>query len=185
MKTTSEIPNPKSETMKFFSTVMLCIGLIINGFSQKLLKLDSGKNPNAMVYQVGSSITFQLAGESRNWHTDYIEAIDYDLKSMTISTGVVAVRDIVAVRDPNPYPFLRKIAYGLQIFALSGAVWSSIGFALKSQNSVGFLILSACCGATGWVIAKLTRHKTYHVGKNRRAQLRVLDLTPLSNPNNA
>jgi hypothetical protein len=158
-----------------FFTLML---LNINVLAQKILKLDSGINPNAMVFQVGSEIVFQLVGEKNNWHQDRIESIDTEKKQFGIATGMVAIADITAIRNLNPYPFWRSIGLGLKVFALTGSFWSAIGIAKGDSASKNFLIFSGATGIVGWMMGICVRHKTYYLGKNRRSQLRALDLTP-------
>ncbi|MEO0043695.1 MAG: hypothetical protein RL329_3143 [Bacteroidota bacterium] len=163
---------------RLFFALTLLITLNINVLAQKILKLDSGINPNAMVFKVGSEIIFQLAGEKNNWHRDRIEAIDTEKKRIAIATGMVAVADITAIRNLNPYPFWRKIAHGLKVFSLSGFFWSGIGVLNGDAASKGFFIFCGGTWATGWLIGVLVRHKTYQLGKNQRSRLHVLDLTP-------
>ena len=159
-------------------TYCLLILLNINVLAQKIIKLDSGINPNAMIFQVGSEIVFQLVGEKNNWHRDPIEAIDTDKKQITIATGIVRIDDITAIRNLNPYPFWRKISAGLKFFAISGSFWSGIGILNGDEASKNFLIFSGTTGFVGWIIGICVRHRTYHLGKNRRSKLWVLDITP-------
>jgi hypothetical protein len=164
--------------IKHLFTYSLLILLNINVLAQKILKLDSGINPSAMVFQEGSEIIFQIAGEKNNWHQAQIEAIDTEKKQIRIATGVVSIDDITAVRNMNPYPFLRKVSGGLKIFSLSGSFWSLIGIVNGDEPSKNFLIFSGATGIMGWIIGICVRHKTYHLGKNRRSRLLALDLTP-------
>jgi hypothetical protein len=164
--------------IKHLFTYCLLILLNINALAQKILKLDSGINPNAMVFQVGSQILFQLAGEKNNWHQAEIEAIDTEKKQIRIATGIVSLNDITAIRNLNPYPFLRKLSWGLKVFALTGSFWSIIGVVNGDSASKNFLIFSSTTGIVGWIIGICVRHKTYYLGKNRRSRLHALDLTP-------
>jgi hypothetical protein len=182
-------PNPFSNCIAFYSikilymiksifTYSILILLNINVLAQKILKLDSGINPNAMIFQEGSEIVFQLAGEKNNWHRDQIEAIDTEKKQIRIATGIVSINDITAIRNLNPYPFLRKVSGGLKIFAISGSFWSGIGVLKGDEASKNFFIFSSATGLTGWILGICVRHKTYYLGKNRRSKLHALDLTP-------
>jgi hypothetical protein len=164
--------------IKHLFTYSLLILLNINVLAQKILKLDSGMNPNSMVFQVGSEIVFQLAGEKNNWHQAEIEAIDTEKKQIRIATGVVSLNDITAIRNMNPYPFLRKLSLGLKVFAVTGSFWSVIGILKGDSASKNFMIFSSATGVLGWVIGVCVRHKTYYLGKNRRSRLHALDLTP-------
>ncbi len=164
--------------IKLISTYSILILLNINALAQKILKLDSGVNPNAMVFQVGSEIVFQIAGEKNNWHYSQIEAIDPEKKQISIATGVVSIDDITAVRNLNPYPFLRSVSMGLKVFAGTGAIMSGIGIAKGDIASPNFLKFSAATGVVGFILGVCVRHKTYYLGKNRRSKLRALDLTP-------
>jgi hypothetical protein len=159
-------------------TYCLLILLNINVLAQKILKLDSGINPSAMVFQAGSEIVFQLAGEKDNWHRDLIEAIDPEKKQIRIATGIVSIDDITAIRNLNPYPFTRAVSLGLKAFSITGSFWSLIGIARGDIASKNFLVFSGATGLVGWIIGICVRHKTYYLGKNRRSKLRALDLTP-------
>lgn len=151
-------------------------------FGQKYLQLERLHSTKTRKYQPGDEITFQL--NNGLWYTRVIEDISYERQFVLFANGHVAVDSIVAFRSFKPAHWSRSLGNQFYNFAAVWVVYSLIDQAVSND---GFdpgvvLVVPATSAATGFLIKKLFKHRTFRIKRNKNGEvkkwrLRALDLT--------
>jgi hypothetical protein len=153
--------------------------LSIPCFSQKVLKLDTPKNPSKAAYYIGSSIVFKLDDNKDNtiWFQERILDFDTERGYIVFENWKVHYKDIITVKNPNARPLLRSLGTKVKVFGLGIIFFSTVGRLSKDcPNCNEALAIGAASTLVGWVIERFSGVKHYKIGKKNR--LHLLDLTP-------
>ena len=148
--------------------------------AQKVLKLDTPRDPSRMSFLIGSTITFQTDGDDKKnkvWLTKRIVDFDIDRHQIIFDDWTVQVEDIVAVRKGNERRMVRNVGAALMTFGVGAAFFGLVGrLTPNCPNCKEAVIVGASSGAIGWLLTRISGFKTFKInGKNK---LRLLDLTP-------
>ena len=164
---------------------MLTLFLVAaNVFGQKYLQLERLHSTKTRKYQVGDEITFQL--NNGLWYTRVIEDISYERQFVLFANGHVALDSIVAFRSFNNGRWSRSIGNQFFNFAAAWVLFSVIDQAVSDDPFEDIpksaVIIPATGVATGFLIKKLFRHRTFRIsrkkeGEVKRWRLRAMDLT--------
>ncbi len=162
----------------FFSTFALSV------FGQKYLQLERLHSTKTRKYQPGDEITFQL--NNGLWYTRVIDDINYERQFVLFANGHVEVDSIVAFRSFKPGRWSRSIGNQLFNFAAAWVLFSVVDQAVADDPFQDIpksaYIIPASSIATGILIKKLFKHRTYRIKRNKAGEvtkwrLRTLDLT--------
>jgi hypothetical protein len=151
----------------------------INAFSQKVLKLDTPRNPTKAAYYVGSTIVFKLDNNKDNtiWFEERIQDFDTEKGYIIFENWKVHYTDIITVKNPNARPLLRSLGTKVKIFGIGVMFFSTVGRLSKNcPNCNEALVVGAASTLVGWIIERFSGVKHYNIGKKNR--LHLLDLTP-------
>ena len=122
--------------MRLLSTFFFAIILFNSAFAQKVMKLDTPKDPSRMSFLIGSNITFQTDGDDKKnkiWMTKRIVDFDIDRHQVIFDDWSVTVEDIIAVRKGNERRIVRTIGATLMTFGalnLRLPAWRNLSSAL-------------------------------------------------------
>ncbi|MBI5914302.1 MAG: hypothetical protein HY842_02930 [Bacteroidetes bacterium] len=151
-------------------------------FGQKFLQLENTRSPKTRKYSPGDEVTFRLS--NGQWYTRVIDDISYERQVLIFANGHVEVDSIVAFRTFNRGRWSRAMGNQLYNFGAAWAVFSVIDQLVDggSVDASPVLVPAATSVATGFLIKKLFRHRTYRITKNSRGEarkwrLRALDLS--------
>lgn len=153
-------------------------------FGQKYLQLERLHSTKTRKYQPGDEITFQL--NNGQWYTRVIDDVNYDRQFILFANGHVAVDSIVAFRSFKPGRWSRSIGNQLFNFAAAWVLFSIVDQAVADdpfQNiPKSAYIIPTSSIATGILVKKLFKHRTYRIKRNKAGEvtkwrLRALDLT--------
>lgn len=169
---------PKTVLLLVFSLV------VCSGFSQKYLQLERLNSTKTRKYQLGDEITFQL--NNGQWYTRIIDDVNYEQQLLLFANGHVELDSIVAFRSFNSARWSRPIGNQLFNFAAAWVLFSIVDQAVSDdpfQNiPKSAYIIPASSVATGFLIKKLFKQRTFKIKRNKAGEvtkwrLRVLDLT--------
>ncbi|MBL7814869.1 MAG: hypothetical protein JNL70_07660 [Saprospiraceae bacterium] len=164
------------------SIIFFYFFLSINAIlAQKVLKLDTPRNPSRMSFLIGSTITFQTEGDDKKnkiWTTRRITGFDLDRHQILFDDWAVTVEDISAVRKGNERRFIHKTGAALFTFGTGAAFFGMLGkLTPNCPNCNEAMVIGASSGVVGWLLTRISGFKTFKIdGKNNK--LRLLDLTP-------
>ena len=162
-------------TFSFFASLV---------FGQKFLQLERLHSTKTRKYAPGDEITFQL--NNGLWYTRVIDDISYERQFVLFANGHVAVDSIVAFRSFKPGRWSRSIGNQLFNFAAAWVLFSVIDEAVSDEPFQDIpksaIIIPATSVATGILIKKLFKHRTFRIKRDKagevtRWRLRALDLT--------
>ena len=162
--------------------LILLIFLIIfttTAFSQKVLKLDTPKNPSKAAYYIGSRIIFKLEDTKGNniWYSEIIKDFDTDRGTIVFENWQIHFDDIIGLRNPYAHRGAKVTARMLQGFGVGLILFSTLGrLSPDCPNCNEALVVGGGSLLVGWIIDKLSGVKNYKIGK--RNKLHLLDLTP-------
>ncbi len=151
-------------------------------FGQKYLQLERVHSAKTRKYLPGDEITFQL--NNGLWYTRVIDDISYERQFVLFANGHVALDSIVAFRSYKSSRWSKSLGNQFYNFA---AVWALYSLVDQAVSNDGFdpavvLVVPATSVATGFLIKKLFKHRTYRIKRNKEGEvkkwrLRALDLT--------
>ena len=150
-------------------------------FSQKVLRLDTPKNPSKAQYLIGSRIIFKLEKNKENdiWYSEIIKDFDIDRGLIIFDSWEVHYKDIISLRNPYAHGGAKVTAKLLQGFGLGLIVFSTLGRVTKDcPNCNEALVVGGGSLLIGWIIDKLTGVKNYKLGKRNRLHLLDLSFKP-------
>lgn len=154
------------------------------GFGQKYLQLERLHSTKTRKYPLGSEVTFQL--NNGQWYTRVIEDVNYERQFLLFSNGHVALDSVVAFRTYNSGRWSRSIGNQLFNFAAAWVLFTIVDEAVSDDPfesiSKSAYIIPATSVATGILIKKLFKHRTFRIKRNKAGEvtkwrLRALDLT--------
>jgi len=154
--------------------IIICLSIITtNTNAQVVLQLEKYNNPRTEKFYPGYKLDYKEKYLPKEWQKrTIIEIIDND-QIIVFEDGVVALKDIIAVRRGRP--FINYLSKGLYIF---GANWFVLGGLATLADKYEFDSRDAIIGGTafiaGWVLSKFYYKTTKLNNKNR---LRILDLS--------
>jgi hypothetical protein len=160
---------------------LLALCFCFQGFSQKVLKLDTPRNPSKAAYYIGSYISFRLEDgkDNRVWYDERILDFDIEKGYIKFETWQVQYQDIIAIRNPNARRTLRSAGAMLKGFGLGLIFFSTAGRLSKDcPNCNEALIAGAGSTLIGWVLGKFSGPKNYKIGKKNRLILLDINFTP-------
>lgn len=162
--------------------ILLFSVIAFNVFGQKYLQLEKLNRADTRKYFPGDEITFQL--NNGQWYTRVIDDISYERQFILFPKGHVAVDSIVAFRSFKPARWSKSLGNQFYNFAAVWMVYSLIDQAVSgdSFDPGVVLVVPATGAATGFLIKKLFKHRTYRIKRNKagevtRWRLRAMDLT--------
>jgi hypothetical protein len=155
--------------------------LSTTAFSQKVLRLDTPKNPSKAQYLIGSRIIFKLEKNKENdiWYSEIIKDFDIDRGLIIFDSWEVHYQDIIGLRNPYAHRGAKVTAKMLEGFGLGLIVFSTLGRVTKDcPNCNEALVVGGGSLLIGWIIDKLTGVKNYKIGKRNRLHLLDLSFKP-------
>lgn len=153
--------------------------LSIPALSQKVLKLDTPKNPTKAAYHLGSTIIFKLDNDKQNtvWYQERIIDFDTDRGYIIFENWKVHYTDIIGIRNPNARRRLRTTGTMVKTFGLGLIFFSTVGrLSPDCPNCDEALVAGAASTLVGWLVERISGVKNYKIGKKNK--LRLLDITP-------
>lgn len=154
------------------------------GFSQKYLQLERLNSTKTHKYQSGDEITFQL--NNGQWYTRVIDDVNYERQLIFFANGHVELDSIVAFRTYTSARWSRPLGNQLFNFAAAWVLFSIVDQAVSDDPFQDIpksaYIIPASSVATGILIKKLFKQRTYRIKRNKAGEvtkwrLRTLDLT--------
>lgn len=171
--------------MKLLLLISFCILTVVSVFSQKVLKLDTPKNPSKAAYYIGSRIIFKLESTKENdiWYSEIIKEFDVERGLIIFDSWQIHYKDILLLRNPNAHRAAKTGAVMLKGFGLGLIVFSTLGrLAPDCPNCNEALIAGGGSFLIGWIIDKLTGVKNYKIGTRNRLHLLDLSFKPAPVP---
>ena len=165
-------------------TVLVFFALILfNSVSaQKVMKLDTPKDPSRMSFLIGSTITFQTDGDDKKnkiWMTKRIVDFDIDRHQVIFDDWSITMEDIIAVRKGNERRGIRNVGATLMTFGVGAAFFGLVGkLTPNCPNCNEAMVVGAGSGALGWLLTRISGFKTFNINIKTKNKLRLLDLTP-------
>ena len=164
---------------RLFILLFLCVTSSL--FGQKILRLETVKNPRKLTYLIGMSITFRLEDDGKTnkvWYEERIADLDLERQLVIFDTWQVPISDIMYVRQGNVNRGVKTSARVLQTFGASALFFGLAGkLAPRCDNCNEAMKVGALSLVAGsfldWVISG---RRVFKIGKKNR--LRLLDLTP-------
>ncbi len=170
--------------MRYF-LLLICLFIFTISFSQKVLKLDTPKNPSKAAYYLGSRIIFKLENTKENniWYSEIIKDFDTDKGLIIFDSWQIHYQDIISLRNPYAYKGAKVTAKLLQGFGIGLIVFSTLGrLSPDCPNCNEALVAGGGSLLVGWIIDKLTGVKNYKIGKRNRLHLLDLSFKPAEIP---
>jgi hypothetical protein len=162
----------------------ICLSLFLcltDSTAQKVLKLDTPRNPSRMAFLIGSPITFQTEGDDRKnrvWITDVIKGFDLDRRKIIFETWEVPVDAITVVRQGGRNRFIRTLGASMMTFGAGVLVFGTLGkLTPDCPNCNEAQIVGPIVGVTGWLLTRIWKTRSFKI--KDRVKLRLLDLTPI------
>ena len=150
--------------------------------AQKVMKLDTPRDPSRMSFLIGSTITFQTDGDDKKnkiWMTKRIVDFDIDRHRIIFDDWVVTLEDITAVRKGNERRAVRNIGASLLTFGTGAAFFGLLGkLTPNCPNCNEAMVVGASSGVVGWLLTRISGFKTFKIDGKNGNKLRLLDLTP-------
>jgi hypothetical protein len=168
------------KTLLFLAFSFVCF----TAFGQKYLQLERLNSTKTRKYQPGDEITFQL--NNGQWYTRIIDDVNYEQQLLLFANGHVELDSIVAFRSFNSARWSRPIGNQLYNFAAAWVLFSIVDQAVSDDPFQDIpksaYIIPASSVATGFLIKKLFKQRTFKIKRNKAGEvtkwrLRVLDLT--------
>ncbi len=148
--------------------------------AQKVLKLDTPRNPTRMSFLIGSTITFQTEGDDKKnkiWTTKRIVDFDLDRHQIIFDDYSVTVEDITAVRKGDSRRKIRALGATLMTFGAGVALFGTVGRLDRNcPNCKEAMVVGPSTAAVGWLLTRISGFKTFKINGDNK--LRLLDLTP-------
>ncbi len=162
---------------------MLCLGLLFLVISttqaQRYLQMERSGTHKVKRYSPGDEVTFRL-GDDPTWYTEEIREIMVNENLIVFTNRAVRVEEISYIRRFNGRRWSKPVGQQLYNFGL-GWLLFSLGDALVGGDLTNLaFIVPAVAGATGFLIQKIFRQRTFKMKGKRR--LRLLDLSFSSFP---
>lgn len=148
-------------------------------FSQKVLKLDTPKNPSKAAYYIGSRIIFKLENTKGNdiWYSEIIKDFDLERGLIVFENWQIHYDEIISLRNPYAHRLAKVAARMLEGFGVGLILFSTLGrLSPDCPNCNEALVVGGGSLLLGWIIDKLTGVKNYKIGKRNR--LHLLDIAP-------
>lgn len=158
-----------------FILTMLC-AVCSTATAQKILKLYHGKK--ALEYNIGDELHFQLEGQDF-FYTFEIKDLDHGSQSILFPTGLVKVKDIVAIKSYKNY---RTANIFSKMFYTFGTSW--VGFSVFDilyrgsdlrQVAGDALIVGSTSFVAGYLLKRYWATRTYELGNDENL-LYIVDL---------
>jgi hypothetical protein len=162
-----------------FILCFLLLAFSTSTFSQKVLKLDTPRNPSKAAYYIGTTIVFKLENNKQNtvWYQERIVDFDTEKGYILFENWKVHYKDIITVKNPNARLRLRTTGSMVKTFGLGLIFFSTVGRLSKDcPNCNEALGVGAATLLTGWLVERFSGVKKWDIGKRNR--LHLLDLTP-------
>ena len=159
--------------LSFLLFLFLFIG-IASTAAQRFLQMERSGTYKVKRYYAGESVTFRIAGD-RTWYTEDIVEILVEESLIVFTNRAIRIEDISHLRRFNMRRWSKPIGRQLYNFGLGWLVFSLGGTLLGTPLTMAVVWIPLTAGATGFLIQKIFRHRTFKMGNNRR--LRVMDLS--------
>lgn len=166
--------------MRFLTILFFSLLFLTQISAQKVLKLDTPRDPSRMSFLIGSTITFQTEGDDRKnkiWTTKRIVDLDVDRHQIIFDDYSITMEDISAVRKGDERRRVRNIGATLMTFGAGAAFFGLVGkLTPNCPNCKEAIIVGASSGVVGWLLTRISGFKTFKI--DGKTKLRMLDLTP-------
>ncbi len=152
-------------------------------YGQRFLQLERTNSAKTRKYFPGDEITFQI--DKGQWYTRVIEDVSYEQNLVIFAIGSVSVDSISALRSFQRRRWSRPLGNQFYNFAILWTGYSLIADVASKEPEDDFTATSAVVAgsalATGFLIKKLFRQRTFYFSKNKKGEvkkwrLRTLDL---------
>lgn len=162
--------------------IITCLALLL-GFTmfprtataQRYLLIEKMNSPRTTKISEGSTITYRLKGDAE-WHTGRIQHLRTDQPLIAVDDYYVNLTEVEALRKAR-----LGARAGSAMLTTFGLSWSGLALIGKltdgdpeTQYNARDAAISATSVASGWLIGKLFRYRTFAMGN--RYRLRIVDL---------
>jgi hypothetical protein len=155
------------------SLVLLSFGATLS--AQIVLQLERYSSAKTRKFYEGQSLMYRIPNDKTWYQSEIVRLIPED-RLVVFDQRYLPMADIRALRSDHPQRWSKPIAYNLYIF---GSSWSfftlaaSVAYKDYSYSGRDALVTGTSL-ATGFLIHKLFRYRTWNMDKRHR--LRMLDL---------
>ncbi len=159
--------------------LLLLAGLVVApraASAQRYLLIEKLNSPRTTKIAEGSVITYRLKGDAE-WHTGRIQHLRTDQPLIAVDDYYVNLTEVEALRKTR-----LGARAGSAMLTTFGLSWSGLALIGKltdgdpeTQYNARDAAISATSVASGWLIGKLFRYRTFAVGN--RYRLRIIDLS--------
>lgn len=126
-------------------------------------------------YYEGQDLMFKTKEYPKDWQKITIERLMDEEKIILFDGGMINLEDIIEIRRTRPWATVT--GYMLQTF---GVAWFGFGgLAHFTTDNFDFgvdtFVIGSTAIASGWLIRKLFKYKSFKIGK--KVRLKILDLS--------
>jgi hypothetical protein len=155
------------------SLVLLSLGTALP--AQVVLQLERFGSAKTRKFYEGQSLMYRMPNDKTWYQSEIVRLIPED-RIVVFDQRYLPMNDIRAIRSDHPQRWSKPVAYNLYIF---GSSWSFFSFAAslayKDYSYSGRdALITGTSLATGFLIHKLFRYRTWKM--DQRHRLRMLDL---------
>jgi hypothetical protein len=147
-------------TFTFF--ILLTLGFQ-NIYAQKILKIYRGSS-KAIEYHIGDELHFKLKGE-KQFYAFKIKDLDFEKKTIRFGTGLIPLKDIVAIKHYGNYGTANAVQKSLYTFGGGWLFFSGVDMIRDSENAreVGIraAIVAGFSFVAGYLIKKFWATQTF------------------------
>ncbi len=159
--------------MKIFYS-FVCFILCCNGLlAQKYLQIEKYGSAKTEKLAIGTTITFRLKGEKKQWRTEKITELYPNDSLILTEQRLVKLDKIVAFQKQRALP--RILGNKLMQFGAAWLVYGGIGHLAGYRYQKGDFILSGSAIVGGYLLKKSLSQYQIHFGTRHR--LRIVDLS--------
>ena len=122
-------------------------------FAQKILRLETVKNPKKLSYLIGETLIFRLdddAKDNKIWFVERIVDLDVDRQLIVFDNWQVPISDVQYVRKGAPRRLLKNVATGLKTFGAGVTFFSLAGrltpYCANCNEALGVGVVSMVTG---------------------------------------
>ncbi len=141
---------------------------------QKFVQIEKYGSAKVKKYYIGDQLTFRIKAFGKAWLTETIEDIYLADNMILFNNRIVKLQDITAIRSYKRSQWSGPLAKKLYVFGLAWGGFSLLGTLAGVPLTWTAAIVPGTAFATGFLLQKIFKHKTYKLGKRR--WLRILNM---------
>lgn len=143
--------------------------------AQVVLQLERYGSAKTRKFNEGYTLTYRISNDKTWYQSEIAQLIPGD-NIVVLEKQYLRLEDFRSIRSDHPQRWSKPIAYNLYIFGTSWSLFT-LGAAVASKDAnytLSDASVTATSLATGFLIQKAFKYRTWHMGKKHR--LRILDL---------